>query len=210
MFQNIYKEKCPDNYDKLINRKFFAGNIQRVPMKLPFINENIQLEQICVEHTEEFFDAVSISAASISKWLNEYFAPNTPESVAAFIAEWEQSWESGLKYGLCARETIGNRLIGFGLLNQINYTHRFANLGYWIRSDATGQGYATALTRALARFGFEMLGLIRIELVIEPKNIASRRVAEKAGGLCEGLLRNRLTVNGKARNALMFSLIHDK
>ena len=59
------------------------------------------------------------------------------------------------------------------------------------------------LTRLLAEFGW----LIRLELVIEPQNTASQRVAEKAGAKREGLLRNRLTINGKSRDAWMYSFI---
>ena len=66
------------------------------------------------------------------------------------------------------------------------------------------------LTRLLAEFGFEALGLIRLELVIEPQNTASQRVAEKAGAKREGLLRNRLTINGKSRDAWMYSFIRNK
>ena len=66
------------------------------------------------------------------------------------------------------------------------------------------------LTRLLAEFGFEALGLIRLELVIEPQNTASQRVAEKAGAKREGLLRNRLTINGKSRDAWMYSFIRNR
>src|SRR5262249_3546596 len=49
-----------------------------------------------------------------------------------------------------------------------------ANVGYWVRTSQTGQGIATAAVRLVARFGFEDLGLRRLELVIAVDNHASR------------------------------------
>jgi len=63
-----------------------------------------------------------------------------------------------------------------------------ANVGYWVRTGQTGQGIATAAVRRVARFGFEDLGLRRLELLVAVDNLASRRVAEKVGATFEGIL----------------------
>jgi ribosomal-protein-serine acetyltransferase len=63
-----------------------------------------------------------------------------------------------------------------------------ANVGYWVRTRQTGQGIATAAVRLIARFGFEDLGLRRLELFIAVDNVASRRLAEKVGATFEGVL----------------------
>jgi ribosomal-protein-serine acetyltransferase len=46
-----------------------------------------------------------------------------------------------------------------------------------------------------------------MEIVIEPENLASLRVAEKAGAISEGYLRSRLFMRGESRDAVMFSLV---
>ena len=61
--------------------------------------------------------------------------------------------------------------------------------------------------RLAARFGCEELGLYRIEIVAAVDNIASQRVAEKAGAVREGVLRNRLLVRGESQDAVLFSLL---
>jgi len=63
-----------------------------------------------------------------------------------------------------------------------------ANVGYWVRTGQTGQGVATAAVLLIARFGFEDLGLQRLELLVAADNLASRRVAEKVGATFEGVL----------------------
>jgi ribosomal-protein-serine acetyltransferase len=58
-----------------------------------------------------------------------------------------------------------------------------------------------------ARFGLDTVGLQRFEIVVETTNVASLRVAEKAGAHHEGILRNRLNSYGVPRDVVMFSLI---
>jgi ribosomal-protein-serine acetyltransferase len=98
-------------------------------------------------------------------------------------------------------------LLGGVGLNFINRVHQVGNLGYWVRTSAAGQGIATSAARGMARYGFEEVGLHRIEILAAVPNIASQRVAEKAGAVREAVLRNRLLIGGKSQDAVMFSLI---
>lgn len=167
----------------------------------------LRLEPIEVRHAEAFGEAVAAAAAGIRRWMGARTAPASPEAVAAYIADWEAGRAEGTRYGWVVVEVESGRLVGFGLLNGIHPVHRFANLGYWVRPEAGGRGYAAAAVRLLAAFAFRRLGLVRVELVIEPGNAASRRVAERAGAVLEGRLRNRLTVDGEARDACMYGLV---
>jgi RimJ/RimL family protein N-acetyltransferase len=54
-------------------------------------------------------------------------------------------------------------------------------IGYRLRHDAWGRGYATEGATALAHYGFDDLGLQRIIGVTHPGNKASQRVLMKAG-----------------------------
>ena len=75
------------------------------------------------------------------------------------------------------------------------------------RTSAAGRGVATRAARLAARFAFEQLGLNRIEIVAAVGNIPSQRVAEKASARREGVLRNRLLINGESLDAVLFSLV---
>jgi RimJ/RimL family protein N-acetyltransferase len=92
-------------------------------------------------------------------------------------------------------------------LNQFNHDHNFANLGYWVRSDSTGRGIATASALLAAHLGFEDLGLHRIEIVAAVENVASRKVAEKTKAKREGVSRNRLLLHNRPQDAVMYSLV---
>jgi ribosomal-protein-serine acetyltransferase len=92
-------------------------------------------------------------------------------------------------------------------LNLFNTVNRFANLGYWLRSDRTGRGWATRATRLLACHGLTGVGLERIEILMAVENERSRRVAERAGAVFEGTLRHRLLLHDRYHDAYLFSII---
>jgi [ribosomal protein S5]-alanine N-acetyltransferase len=52
-------------------------------------------------------------------------------------------------------------------------------IGYHVRRDLWGQGFATEAARACRDYGFTNLGFSRLVSIIRPENFASRRVAEK-------------------------------
>ena len=54
-------------------------------------------------------------------------------------------------------------------------------LGWWIWKAYWGCGYATEAATALVAYARDVMGLGRLVAVIDPPNIASRRVAEKIG-----------------------------
>ena len=65
-----------------------------------------------------------------------------------------------------------------------------AKLGYAIRADDWGKGYATDAARTLAEFGFEALGLHRISAAMSPDNAAFAGVAKHLGMTYEGRIRD--------------------
>jgi RimJ/RimL family protein N-acetyltransferase len=76
-----------------------------------------------------------------------------------------------------------------------------------VKADARGRGVASRAVALLARFAFDQLGAARVQLLTESDNVASQRVAEKAGFTREGTLRSFLDFKGRRRDAVMFSLL---
>jgi RimJ/RimL family protein N-acetyltransferase len=100
---------------------------------------------------------------------------------------------------------VDGRYLGQCGLNQFDELNRRCNLGYWVRSSATGRGVATRAVTMLRDWAYEHTNLVRIEIVVADGNHASLRVAEKAGAVREGLLRHRLFLHGAPADAVMFS-----
>jgi RimJ/RimL family protein N-acetyltransferase len=81
------------------------------------------------------------------------------------------------------------------------------NVGYLVAPSARGRGVAARAVRLLAAWGFETLAAERLELLVEPENPPSQRVAEQAGFQREGLLRSYSEIKGERRDVIMYSLL---
>jgi RimJ/RimL family protein N-acetyltransferase len=85
---------------------------------------------------------------------------------------------------------------------------RTGHIGYWCARDARGRGVTTRALRLLCRHALDELRLERLELITDPDNRASQRVAEKVGFQREGVLRSHLPhPDGRRRDSVMFSLL---
>ena len=152
------------------------------------------------------FEAARESISDVYQWLPWCHPGYERIDSEEWIGNQQGFWIADSAFDFVVSDADGTFLGGCGI-NSISWLHRFANLGYWIRSTATGRGLATRAASLTADFGFRELGLQRLELVVEPGNSGSVRVAEKLGARREGLLRSRVHVEGEARDALMFSLV---
>ena len=61
-------------------------------------------------------------------------------------------------------------------------------VGYHVRRDLWGRGYATEAAQACMQYAFTRLGATRVLSMIRPENLQSRRVAEKNGMTCEKII----------------------
>jgi RimJ/RimL family protein N-acetyltransferase len=102
-------------------------------------------------------------------------------------------------------------LIGSSGLHPQDWSVPMFEIGYWCRSQYSGQGYITEATQGIARFGFENVRAERIEIRCEKSNARSRRVAERAGFRLDATLKNRArTVDGTLCDILLFSLTREE
>jgi RimJ/RimL family protein N-acetyltransferase len=83
----------------------------------------------------------------------------------------------------------GAGLLGSISVHRIDRDQEDGEIGYWIAPAARGRGLAPRAAEAASRWAFADLGLHRIQLFHAVANVASARVAEKAGFTCEGRLR---------------------
>lgn len=82
-----------------------------------------------------------------------------------------------------------------------------AHVGYWTAPTARGKGLTSDALRVITRWFLFDRGAARVELVVEPANVGSKRVAEAAGFTAEGVLRQRLLLRGRRADVVMYSML---
>ncbi|HEX6873371.1 MAG TPA: GNAT family N-acetyltransferase [Micromonosporaceae bacterium] len=131
--------------------------------------------------------------------------PYQPEDAFFFVHEYAPAcWLRG-DAAVFAVVTAADAYLGSMDL-RLTSTHT-GDVGFLIAPWARGQGYASAALRALCQWGFDALGLHRIEWRAYVGNEASRRVAERAGFTMEGLARAGCVQRGEDRDAWTGSVL---
>lgn len=103
-----------------------------------------------------------------------------------------------------------DRIVGSISLYRPDWDVRAAVVGYGVRGDARGKGYATEALTAVARWALTEGGLQRVALTANTDNLASVRVAERAGFRREGTLRRASLEDDGLHDLAVFSLLNDE
>jgi RimJ/RimL family protein N-acetyltransferase len=86
-------------------------------------------------------------------------------------------------------------------------TDGVGEIGYWGVAGFRGRGLMTEAVVLLSRWAFEEVGLRRLELLVDPRNDASRRLGERAGFVVEGTLRQRSLQRGVPVDDVVLGLL---
>lgn len=86
--------------------------------------------------------------------------------------------------------------------------HSRAEIGYHMHGDELkGKGYMKEAFRPIIAYGFEHMGLNRIEAFIGTQNMASQRLVTGVGFQREGVLRGHYCKNGVIEDSVCFGLL---
>lgn len=166
----------------------------------------IRIRPYRLDDAQAIWEAVRESMRELQPWMPWCHPGYSIDESRSWLAVQVPAFQQRTTFEFAITTEDGRYLGGCGL-NQIDALNQRANLGYWVRSSATGAGVATTAAKLTRDWGFANTDLVRIEILMAVNNAASRRVAEKAGALYEGTLRTRLTVHGTRHDAAMYAFI---
>jgi RimJ/RimL family protein N-acetyltransferase len=127
----------------------------------------------------------------------------TEADARAFIGAAERARTRGHGIAYAVAELAGGRFVANVDLRDADWANRTVEVGYMTAPWARGKGYAGEAVRAVARWLFVTQGFGRLQLRAAVSNVASQRVAEKAGFVREGVVRNAL----QGQDLVVYSLI---
>lgn len=105
--------------------------------------------------------------------------------------------------------TLNNKVVGACGIKIDLHRPYIGEIGYFVDEKYWGKGIATRSVKLLEYIAFNKLKLKRTEILMNPKNIASVRIAEKNGYRREGLMKNKIFVLDKYHDALMYAKVKD-
>ncbi len=157
------------------------------------------------EYATSDFDAVQRFASDPAVATFVAWGPNSPEDTEAFLVECaaEQARSPRTSYTFAVTDAGSEPFGSVGLY--LGEGARDAELGFVIRPDRWGSGYATESAQAVLQYGFERRGLHRIWATCRPENRASAAVLERIGMRRERRLTDHVLIRGRWRDSLLYA-----
>jgi RimJ/RimL family protein N-acetyltransferase len=155
-------------------------------------------------------DAVDSSLDHLRPWMPwAHEAPVPVEQTVELLRSFRGQFDLGqdFVYGIFSRDE-SDVIGGSGLHSRVG--PEAFEIGYWVRASRAGQGFATEAAAALTRVAFDVSGVERVEIRVDPANGASLAIPRKLGFVEEGTLRRRLhgpDGTPLQRDAVVFALL---
>jgi ribosomal-protein-alanine N-acetyltransferase len=199
------REKPGWNWSGALSRRFShpqrsMGHDPHSPDGLP----RVRLRRPRGSDEQPFIDAVVRSRKLHGDWAA------MPADVASFRA-WLGRCEDERYEGLLLEDAETHELVGnFNLGEICRGNFMSAYLGYNAFVPYAGRGYMSAGLRQVLRFAFVDLGLHRLEANIQPSNLPSLRLVERAGFRREGYSPRYLYLAGEWRDHERWAIVADE
>jgi ribosomal-protein-serine acetyltransferase len=176
-------------------------------MNLQCHDDFVALRPFRTDDLAKLHAATLETAPLLGMWMTWFRLGYSDQDCESFLTRTAADWAADRAYSFAIVDPDDHALYGSIGLNHVDRIHLSANVGYWVRNTQARRGIASRALRLVAQFGFRELGLGRLELLIPEANIASQRVAQKAGARFEGLLRHKLLLNGTPHDTTIYSLL---
>ncbi|HTJ72861.1 MAG TPA: GNAT family N-acetyltransferase [Actinospica sp.] len=162
------------------------------PKALPpgvFPPERIEIDEFHLrrytrEDAEPLHEAIKASFAELHPWMPWCVDPVKIEEQRDFIERGFLAWATGraFDYGI---GTSGDGERGEEFVGSISLMDRIGpgglEIGYWLRSDATGKGIMSRAAARLTEIALGLPGIERVEIHCDAANARSAAVPERLG-----------------------------
>jgi len=183
------------------------------PFKQPFISPLASLEtprlSLRIDSEESYVERLRTgSDEELMAWTG-FAQLNDLETQKQKIAGGFSNYRTSIVF-FHLTELSSGLVIGSIAFHNWYQMHRRSELGYGMTSGAhKNQGFMKEALPEVLRFGFEAMGLNRIEAFISPANGPSLRLVEKSGFSNEGRLRQHYAHSGITDDSLVYGLLRD-
>lgn len=149
----------------------------------------------------------------IVKWRNNPSVEKNFIFREKFTKEMHENWmrtkvEAGQVIQYIVEEKKSGRPIGSVYFRDINEAYNSAEFGIFIGEDgARGKGFGKEMTSLFVKYGFEFLGLHRIQLRLVKGNAAAARTYSSVGFRKEGEFRDMVKLGDEYRTVIFMSIL---
>ena len=172
------------------------------------IQENLQLELTAEKHAEGLFYAVDQNREHLSTFLPWVGQMQTIKDFNNYLKNCELLNMEGKEVSFVI--VLDEQIVGRIGLHHLDLQNKNAAIGYWLTKNAEGNGIISKSCKKLITYGFQKLGLRRIEIKAAVDNIRSQAIPEKLNFVKEGILRQAEFINDKFIDLFLYSILNEE
>ncbi len=170
--------------ERLILRRFHFSDLESV-----FKNWASD-EQVQMMYSEPVYETIEATECMLGKYISRYAQDDT------------------YRWAVILKET--GECIGQIAYFYVDSKNNFAEIEYCIGAAFQCKGFATEAAKAVIAYGFDSIGLHKVQICTKEINPKSKRVIEKCGLTYEGMLRDYFCVDGRYIGRLYFSVLRSE
>ena len=169
------------------------------------IDEELELRPVDERLAEELTALVRRDLPHLRPWMpwatDRYSVEDAREFIRRQIRQYAED------QGFATLIFFRGRVAGSIGYNNIDWSNRKTDIGYWLGADFQGRGLMTKSCRALVEHAFRELRLNRVEIFCAVENHRSRAVAERLGFTAEGTHRQAEWVHDHFKDLVAYSML---
>lgn len=146
----------------------------------------LELRRLSVAYVDELFVAVAASFAELNHWMAWAQTMPDHDGLRVILESGQASFDADREWDYIVVERHSGEVVGSAGL-RCGTDPQCPEIGYWVRSDRTGRGYATSAARALVEAAFSSLpDVMQVKIRMDQANLASAAVPPKLGFSLQG------------------------
>ena len=137
-----------------------------------------------------FFKAVVGSQAELRQWMPWAVDPYDFDQAKQFCEAAVRELEAAKEFTAVLVPKRRRRIVGCCSLKARDWKVPRFEIGYWLRTEDVGNGYATEAARAMTELAFRSLAAERVEIRVDDRNRRSYAIPERLGFEWEATLKS--------------------
>ena len=177
------------------------------------LNVSLESERVLLHPlTLDDDDALQQVADDYSLWTFGLQDLSKPGELNKYIRQALAERDNGTSAAWVIIDKKNNKVAGCTRLAELSWKDERGQIGWtWIGRDFQGSGLNKDMKFLILNYGFEVLGLNRIEFKADERNHQSRQALLGIGATYEGVLRQHMKIhNGYIRNTVFYSILRSE
>ena len=173
----------------------------------PLETPRLLLSPIEAADARDLWLAVEASRAQLEPWLAWVPFNADPDASYRYADASAIDWDNARACRFAIRERSSRKFLGVVGLESFAHLHQSVELGYWLRTEMTRQGYMSEAADVVIRWAFRSLNAHRIRVAAATGNHASLAVIRRLGFHFEGVAREAERCSGRWLDHAVFALL---